>query len=116
MTATALLVAALAIGAHTAAHAQQTITIEPGAELSLPSTFTDHEVIALAQIVQSRGHRCDTVSHVFVSAVRPWAWIECNRARYSYLLEDKDGNVVVTVIETDASAPRHRKPVQPRNS
>ena len=53
--------------------------------------------IAAAQYVQAWGYRCDSISSVIPFAFSPGLYIKCNRYRYSYEIEDKGGNWIVTL-------------------
>ena len=75
-------------------HAQEPY-IESGAEIyeSVPR----RAAIALAQLVQLYGWRCDSISAVTPFAFSHGFYVYCNNWRYSYEVEDRGGRWIVTV-------------------
>ncbi|TPS30756.1 hypothetical protein FJV03_09730 [Acinetobacter baumannii] len=58
---------------------------------------TDDVIRALVQLVQINGYKCDTVSGAIPFTMSTGYTLYCNNHRYTYEIEDKGGNIIVTV-------------------
>lgn len=58
---------------------------------------TDDAIRALVQLVQINGYKCDTVSGAVPFTMSTGYTLYCNNHRYTYEIEDKGGNIIVTV-------------------
>lgn len=58
---------------------------------------TDDVIRALVQLVQINGYKCDTVSGAIPFTMSTGYTLYCNNHSYTYEIEDKGGNIIVTV-------------------
>ena len=88
-------VATIIAAAFVAAAQAQAQSIEPGAEIH--KNVPRSAAVALAQLVQLYGYSCNSISAVTPFAFSRGFYVYCNNWRYSYEVEDRGGNWIVTV-------------------
>ena len=71
------------------------IYVEDDARLS--EDVSNELAIEFAKLIQLNGYSCNSVSGVAPSAMSGNVRVVCNQWQYSYTVEDKGGNWIVTV-------------------
>ena len=72
-----------------------TILIEDVARVS--NTITKPQLQAFVRVTRASGYRCDSISGATPFLIGYGFSLHCNGWRYSYEIEDKGGNWIVTV-------------------
>ncbi|MGE0081901.1 MAG: hypothetical protein AB7U81_11445 [Thiohalomonadaceae bacterium] len=85
----------LAFGVFPQVSAAGEVSIEKGAQIY--KEIPRETVFALAQYIQAYGYSCRSISAVTPFAFSRGYSVVCNEWTYSYEVEDKGGNWVVTV-------------------
>ena len=75
----------------------ETVDAAPIESRQAISNITDKQIDALVGLVRAYGYTCDSVSAAYPFVFGFGYNLTCNHGRYSYELEDKGGNWIVTV-------------------